>query len=101
MNQELSKLIFGTPEYVFEHGKKQLRKKRKLSAVLLGPYQIRNPVQAFGFAKKILNPFKKRKKSLFNTRGQTALEEALGIPPPHEEPWQGAKKVPHTCYQWY
>lgn len=44
---------------------------------------------------------KRRRKPRFNPRGQTELEEFLGVPPPHEQPFPGARKVPNTCHEWY
>jgi hypothetical protein len=88
-------------KYVVAHGDYRLKRGKRLSATLPMPYRILNPLKAYQAAKKMLEPSTASRKSIFNSRGQTRLEEMLGIPPPWEEPWPGARKVPHTCYQWY
>ncbi len=102
MKKELSKLKQDNIiEYVVKHGEWRLKRGKKLSATLPMPFGIFNPKIAFQKAKEMLSSSKKKRPSIFSHRGQTKLEEMLGIPPPHEPPWPGARKVPHTCYQWY
>jgi hypothetical protein len=88
-------------EYVVKHGEWRLKRGKRLSATLPMPFGILNPEKAYKAAKEILEKPKVKLTSMFNHRGQTRLEEMLGIPPPWEEPWPGARKVPHTCYQWF
>lgn len=94
---------FGTPEYVVKHGKRRLRKKKRVSAILLSPVQVRKPEEAYRSALYLVqwNEIKKKHRSRrFNSRGQTSLEAFLGISPHHEQPWSGARRVPHTG-NWY
>ena len=101
--KKIKNLTFGTPEYVVAHGKRQLRRKKGLSAILLTPCEIRNTRKAFKTAQILTKRVEKvqRRRPMFNLFGQTELEEALGIPAPGEPPWPGATRIPHTCYEWY
>ena len=101
LRKTLKGLVPGTPQYVVAHGKLQKSKGKNFSAVMTGPF-TRNPRIAFEQSLDILQKEKKpRRRPRFNLFGQTPLEEALGIPSPYADPWPGARKVPHTCYQWY
>ncbi len=42
-----------------------------------------------------------KRRSVFGPDGRTNLERMLGLPNPNTPPWPGARKVPHTCYEWY
>lgn len=99
-HKTLRGLAFGTPQYVVAHGTMRRQQGKSLSASLLGTDQELNPRKAFAKAQQLLEQ-PKAKRSPFNRWGQTALEEWLGIPPPWQDPWPGAIKVPHTCYQFY
>lgn len=101
----ISPLKRGTLDYVFAHGNWRIKRGKNVSAKLPGEP---NPKKAYLLAKAVCDigsqekkPQAKAHRPMFNRRGQTQLEEYLGIAPPHEEPWYGARKVPNTCYEWY
>lgn len=92
--------------YVVQHGEWRLKRGKRLSAILPMPYKILNPEKAFEAAKEMLHSKKSDRMRMAIRRqmlltGQTPLEAMLGIPNQNEPPWPGARKVPHTCYQWY
>lgn len=92
-------------QYVVQHGEWRLKRGKKLSAVLPMPYQILNPERAFKAAKEMLSGDRANKARMSMRRqmlltGQTPLEAFLGVRPPNEPPWPGARKVPHTT-NWY
>ena len=110
--KELAKLkIENIFKYVVEHGDWKLRRGKGLSAILPMPYGIRNPKKAYQVAKEILQDisdtphratrWRRRYYDQLNLTGQTPLEAFLGIPDPNQPPWPGARKVPHTCSEWY
>lgn len=104
--KELSKLkTQNILEYVVKHGEWRLKRGKNLSAVLPMPYKILNPEKAFKAAKEMLDPTRANKARMRMRRqmlltGQTPLEAMLGVRPPNEPPWPGARKVPHTT-NWY
>ncbi len=88
-------------QYVVRHGEWRMRRGKRPSAVLPMPYGIFNPQEAYKGAKKILNNKASISSRLARRRRMLVFGKTLGIPSPYEEPWPGARKVPHTCYQWY
>lgn len=101
--RSVSKLHRSTFEYVVKHGDWRIQRGKRPSVILPPPFDIRNPEKAYQAAKKFFNPNRSssRRRLRLNVMGQTPLEAMLGIPSPYQEPWPGARKVPHTCYQWY
>ncbi len=104
--KELSKLKKqNILEYVVKHGEWRLKRGKRLSAILPIPYKILNPDKAFKAAKEILsgessNRVRMRMRRQMLLTGQTPLEALLGVRPPMEPPWPGARRVPHTT-NWY
>ncbi len=92
-------------EYIVKHGVWRLKRGRRLSATLPMPYNILNPEKAFKAAKEMLDHTKSNRARMRIRRqmlltGQTPLEAMLGVRPPNEPPWPGARRVPHTT-NWY
>lgn len=92
-------------EYVVKHGEWRLKRGKNLSAILPMPFGILNPRAAFQKAKEMLSREQSNKAKMAIRRqmlltGQTPLEAMLGVRPPNEPPWPGARKVPHTT-NWY
>jgi hypothetical protein len=97
----LRTLEHGSPEYVYYHGVWRIKRGKNVSAILdkrwINPL---NPKKAFNTGKSILHP-KKRSRPLIGPDGKSDLERFLGLPNAYDPPWPGARKVPHTCYEWY
>jgi hypothetical protein len=100
----LRTLTHGSPEYVFYHGKWRKKNNKNLSALFNKKFiNHSNPQKAFETAQSIVaNPKPQSpRRSAFGPDGLTNLERDLGISNPYDPPWPGARKVPHTCYEWH
>lgn len=87
--------------YVVKHGEWRMKRGKNPSVILPMPYGIFNPVKAYKAAKKVVDNRASMSSRLARRRRMLVFGKIFGIPSPYEEPWPGARKVPHTCYQWY
>ena len=92
-------------QYVVQHGLWRLKRGRRLSVILPYPYIRMSPDKAFKAAKEMLSGERSKRAKIAIRRqmfltGQTPLEAFLGVRPPMEQPWPGARRVPHTT-NWY
>lgn len=97
------KLAPGTPAYVVVHGAWRLKRKRRLSSILIhNGIEEKDPEKAYLQAKEIIRAEENQEAidaEWYEQRrsGQTALEASLGIKPLAPN----ARKIPFTWDQTY